>query len=114
MGLAKLFEFVSLPERKMFKRKQMAECLLKFGKLYHLLKKNTSGEVSARDVSTIHDLLSEVENVCYMYLGDIEPNVRKAYIELAFENNPEEARRELMTALTRLEEHLGLMAGYYV
>jgi len=31
MGLAELFEFVSLPERKTFSRKELARCLGKYG-----------------------------------------------------------------------------------
>jgi len=92
--------------------KEMARCLLEFGKFYHLLKENSENP-STEEIITIHELLDVVEDECNMYLGDIEPNIFSAYNNLAFRDRPEESKRELLAALMRLEEHLGLTAGYY-
>ena len=111
--VAELFEFVSLPERKTFSRKQLARCLTKFGYFYHLLMRNSEKIRGREDLRQLVNLVDDIEDVCYVNLTDIKPNLDKAYMEYVFEGNEEEARREIMTAMARLRDHLALFAGYY-
>ena len=109
--LSELFEFVSLPERKTFSEKQLARCLSKFAHFYHLLVQN-SKSVSKEGVRELRNMIDDVEEACYIGLADIKPNLDKAFIDIMFRGKPEEARREIMSALARLKDEIGLIAGY--
>jgi len=110
--LSELFEFVSLPERKTFNRKQLARCLGKFGYFYHLLASSARGTLSRDDLRQLTTLVDDVENVCYVDLSDVKPLLEEAYREYVVERDAEKARLKVLRALGKVRDSLAIFGGY--
>ena len=111
MGLAKLFEFVSLPERKTFSRRELARCLGKFGYFYHLLVENAGSIRSRDDLRTLTNLVSEVEEVCHIDLSDIKPMLDEAYRDY-LAGKSEEAGLKVLRAMGKVRDSLAIFGEY--
>lgn len=111
MGLAELFEFVSLPEKKTFRRKEFARCLGKFGYFYHLLVENAGRIKSRDDLRTLTNLVDEVESVCHIDLSDVEPLLEEAYKDY-LAGRVEEAGYKVLRAMGKVRDSLAIFGEY--
>ena len=110
MRFAELYEFVTLPERKTFTRKQFAKCLAKFGEFYHLLYKNAlpTGKMTRESMRALVNIVDDVEDACYIDLSDVKPKIEEAY-RWYLRDEEGVAKDHLVSALAKIIDGLRLM-----
>ena len=112
MGVGDLFEFVSLPERKTFRKKELARCLSYFGRFYHLLISQSSrGQINRESLRELSNLIDRVEDACYIDLSDVEVLVEEAYKDY-LRGNVEEARYKVQKVLGKVTDSLGIFGEF--
>ena len=108
MGVGDLFEFVSLPERKTFRKKTYARCLGYFGRFYSLL---SQGRHTREDLSELRNLVDYVEDYCALNLSDVKNLIEDAYRNY-LKGNIDEAEYLVLKAFGRVKDKLTIEGGF--